>query len=89
MFSSHPPPQAFCISILLAAISSAFVSPVFLSAKLKTLEYLENGYFCEIDVVDESKNSNYNLITGSFHFLLTLFIVSALYAAIYCRLRSR
>ena len=38
--------QAFCISVLLAGISSAFVLPVFLSARLKTIEYLENGYFC-------------------------------------------
>ena len=76
--------------MLLAAISSAFVGPVFLSARLKTLAYLENGYFCEIDVDDHEANfANYNLITGSFHFLLTLLIVCALYAAIYCRLRSR
>ena len=42
--------------------------------------------------VDESSregNANYNLITNSFQFVLTLLIVSALYAAIYCRLRSR
>ena len=39
--------QAFCISVLLAGISSAFVLPVFLSARLTQLEYLENGYFCE------------------------------------------
>ena len=41
------PLQAFCISVLLAGISSAFVLPVFLSARLTQLEYLENGYFCE------------------------------------------
>ncbi len=72
----------------LATISAAFVSPVFLSARLFQFPYFGDRYFCELDWVDPSR-SNYTIITNIFHFLLTLVIVCALYHAIYRRLKLR
>ena len=47
-------------------------------------------YFCELDLSSfGTSRTSYTLVTNLFHFLLTLIIVSVLYAAIYMRLRNR
>ncbi|TRY72733.1 hypothetical protein TCAL_11189 [Tigriopus californicus] len=80
--------QAFVVSFVLGGISTAFVSPVFMTAKLWQYPYFGDRYFCQVDWVDPSP-VNYTIIANSFHFLLTVVIVVCLYAAIYYRIRSR
>ena len=49
---------------------------------------LKNTFFCNINWEGDSK-LQYTLISGSFHFLLTLVVVVFLYSLIYYRLRKR
>jgi hypothetical protein len=79
-------------SLLLSAVSATFVAPVFATARLFHLPYLGRGgvFFCELDWADgDAAARHYTIVTNAFHFALTLVAVSALYAGVYRRLRTR
>ena len=79
--------QALFVSVALAIVSSAYVSPIFVAAGLMQFpRFFGEKYFCELESI---ASTQYTMITNASHYLLTLAMVCILYAAIYWKLRSR
>ena len=74
--------------MLLALVGMIMVSPVFVKSGLKTFQYLEHTFYCEVDWAEE-KRLYYSIATSAAHYFGTLVVVIVLYTSIYMRLRSR
>ncbi len=73
---------------MLAMMGAVMVAPVFLKAGLKSRQYLEHTFYCEVEWSKENRFL-YSVITSAAHYFLTLVIVLVLYTNIYLKLRSR
>ena len=70
-------------------VSCLLVSPVFINSGLWNFPFMiEREFYCEVNLSAEMRRL-YIALTSSIHYFITFSIVTALYALIYKRLKSR